>query len=163
MIDLHAFKAMALATLTANKKLVKQLKKRSKNSLDLLFKTQHEQVFEEIDCLECANCCKTTSPIFYASDIDRISRQLKLKPATFIETYLKIDEDDDYVLQSAPCPFLGYDNKCIVYESRPKACREYPHTNRKRMYQILNLTVRNSLICPATFKILENIKSEIPG
>ncbi len=162
MIDITAFQDKAQKSLESNKKLVKSLKKKAKHGLDDLFEHHHDAVFEELDCLTCANCCKTTSPIFYRPDIERISKQLKLKPSIFIETYLTLDEENDYVLQSTPCPFLGYDNKCIIYANRPKACREYPHTNRKRIYQILNLTLKNSLVCPATLKILERIKNELP-
>lgn len=65
----------------------------------------HEDVFAHTDCLTCANCCKTTGPLFTQSDIERISKYLKLKPQQFIETYLRVDEDKDYVLQSVPCTF----------------------------------------------------------
>ncbi|MEP4671118.1 MAG: YkgJ family cysteine cluster protein, partial [Cyclobacteriaceae bacterium] len=122
------------------------------------FHEQHAEAFKTIDCLECANCCKTTSPIFQQSDIERVAKTLKMKTPQFIEEYLKLDEDDDYVLLSSPCPFLGDDNKCIVYESRPKACREYPHTDRKRMYQITGLTLKNTLICPAVANIVKNLQ-----
>ena len=81
-----------------------------------------------------------------------------MKPSEFITTYLKIDTEGDYVLQSAPCPFLGSDNYCSVYEHRPRACREYPHTNRRKMQQILDLTYRNTLVCPAVFWIVEEMR-----
>lgn len=141
---------------------LKKLKKTNPKKLDIAFHTLHEEVFEEIDCLACANCCKTTSPIFKNSDIERLSKSLKMKVTEFIEEYLRVDEEDDYVLKTAPCPFLGDDNKCIVYKNRPTACREYPHTNRKNMYQILNLTVRNTLVCPAVSRIVETLKNSEP-
>src|SRR5690606_32295299 len=125
--------------------LLKKFRQQKPKGLDDRFHAQHEAVFREIDCLECANCCKTTSPLFIMADIERLAKVLRMKPQAFIETYLTIDEDGDYVLQSTPCPFLGEDNKCFVYEHRPKACREYPHTNRKRMYQIMDITLKNTL------------------
>ena len=143
-----------------NKALVKKLKKAKPKKLDETVHNLHNEVFEEIDCLECANCCKTTSPIFYERDIDRLSKHLKIKPSDFIDTYLKIDEDKDYVLKTAPCPFLDYENYCTVYESRPTACREYPHTNRKRFYQILDLSFKNTDICPAVADIFERLKEK---
>ncbi len=142
---------------TKHKKLLKKLKRQKPKDLDDRFHEQHEAVFQEIDCLECANCCKTTSPLFMMSDIERLAKSLKMKPRAFIETYLRIDEEGDYVLQLSPCPFLGDDNKCFVYENRPKACREYPHTNRKRMYQIMDITLKNTLICPAVARVVERI------
>ena len=118
----------------------------------------HEEVFEETDCLTCANCCKTTSPIFYQNDIERLSNALKVKPGDFIEQYLCVDEDRDYVLKSTPCPFLGQDNYCSVYQDRPKACREYPHTHRKKVVQIMDLVYKNTFVCPAVFEMVERLK-----
>ncbi len=143
-----------------NKKLTEKLKKTKPKSLDDTVHKLHNETFDEIDCLDCANCCKTTSPTFYERDIDRLAKHLKVKPSEFIEQYLKIDEDGDYVLTKAPCPFLDYENYCMVYESRPTACREYPHTNRKRFYQILNLSLKNTEICPAVANIFEKLKKE---
>lgn len=141
-----------------NKTFLQKLRKQKPKDLDDRFHQLHEEIFDKIDCLECANCCKTTSPLFLESDIQRLAKTLKMKVPQFIETYLRIDEEGDYVLQSSPCPFLGDDNKCIVYESRPKACREYPHTNRKRMYQITGLTLKNTLVCPAVSQIIRRLQ-----
>jgi len=140
------------------KKLKQKLTKSNPKKLDQQFHELHEKVFEEVDCLECANCCKTTSPIFRDVDIERLSSHLGMKAVDFIAKYLYLDDDKDYVLNSSPCPFLGNDLYCSVYESRPKACREYPHTDRKNMTQILNLTLKNTKVCPAVGEIMERIK-----
>lgn len=81
-----------------------------------------------------------------------------MKPGEFIDKYLRIDEDKDYVLKQSPCPFLDSDNYCLVYEDRPNACRDYPHTDRKKMEQILDLTYRNTLVCPAVLEMTERLK-----
>jgi Fe-S-cluster containining protein len=52
---------------------------------------------------------------------------------------------------------LQGDNKCIIYEDRPKACREYPHTNRRKMKQIFTLTLKNSACCPAVEKVMDDL------
>lgn len=145
-----------------NKKYLQRLKKKDARTVDDNFHQIHEEVFEEMDCLTCANCCKTTSPIFYPTDIERVAKFLKLKPGDFIEKYLRVDEDKDYVLKSSPCPFLGDDNYCSVYEARPKACREYPHTDRKKMVQITELTYKNTLVCPAVSEMVERMKKVLP-
>ena len=142
------------------KKKLLGLKKMNSRKLDELFHTAHEKEFKKTDCLSCANCCKTTSPIFRDVDINRISKRLGMKSQKFIEFYLRIDEDQDYVLQSSPCTFLNDDNTCSIYEDRPLACREYPHTDRKNMYQILDLTAKNILVCPAVEKIVEEITND---
>lgn len=138
-------------------RFLKKLKKNPPKDLDRQFHQAHQEAFEEIDCLDCANCCKTTSPIFYDKDVERMAAHFKMKPAEFYDEYLRTDEDGDQVLKSSPCPFLLDDNKCMAYESRPKACREYPHTDRKRMHQVLNLTAKNTRVCPAVSKMVDEM------
>lgn len=145
-----------------NQLLVKKLKKSKPKNLDDNTHEAHDAAFDKIDCLQCANCCKTTSPIFYDRDIDRLAKHLKIKPSAFVTQYLHLDEVGDYVLNTAPCPFLDYENYCMVYESRPTACREYPHTNRKRFYQILDLSLKNTEICPAVATVFEELRKIYP-
>ena len=121
----------------------------------------HEREFEKTDCLACANCCKTTGPLFTEKDIVRIAKHLRMKPQAFTEQYLRIDEDRDRVLQELPCTFLGADNRCSIYEVRPKACREFPHTDRKKFQQITHLTLKNVAICPAAFNIVEDLRNAL--
>jgi Fe-S-cluster containining protein len=93
-------------------------------------------------------------------DVIRISKALRIKAQDVEDKYLKMDEDDDYVFRSMPCPFLREDNYCSIYENRPKACREYPHTNRKKIYQIRQLTLTNAETCPAVGEILKRLKRD---
>lgn len=158
IMDLPRHREKARQKAAENKKFLLGLKKKDARIVDDAFHQAHHDVFEEIDCLTCANCCKTTSPIFYQTDIERVARALKMKPGDFVEKYLRIDEDRDFVLKGAPCPFLGQDNYCMVYADRPKACREYPHTDRKKMVQIMDLTLKNTVVCPAVFEMVERLK-----
>jgi uncharacterized protein len=157
-LNLEQFKLQSKNKEQENKKFLVGLKKKDSRKVDNVFHSMHNEVFEEFDCLTCANCCKTTSPIFYQNDIERLSKSLRMKPGDFITKYLRIDEDKDYVLKSSPCPFLDSENYCTVYDDRPKACREYPHTDRKKMVQITELTFKNTMVCPAVFEMLERIK-----
>lgn len=141
-----------------NKQLVEKLIRKKPKDLDEVTEKLHNEAFEQIDCMSCGNCCKTTSPIFYQKDIDRLSKHLKMKPGTFVEKYLHIDSDQDYVLNTAPCAFLNPDNSCSVYDIRPLACQTYPHTNRKKFFQLLRLSFNNTLICPAVQKVFEGLK-----
>jgi uncharacterized protein len=160
-VNLEQFRIQSKNKEKENRKYLAGLKKQDSRKLDDVFHTVHEEVFEEVDCLTCANCCKTTSPIFYQTDIERVAKALRMKPGDFITKYLRIDEDKDYVLQSSPCPFLDSENYCSVYEDRPKACREYPHTDRKKMIQITELTFKNTMVCPAVLEIVERLKKII--
>ncbi|MCG9880301.1 MAG: YkgJ family cysteine cluster protein [Bacteroidia bacterium] len=137
------------------------MRKQKNPQLDTIIQDLHDQAFEEIDCLQCANCCKTTGPLLLNKDIDRLAKDLKMRPADFTEKYLKIDEDKDYVFKQLPCPFLGSDHYCHVYEARPNACREYPHTQQRNQFQKLPITQKNSLICPAVAKITEELKLQL--
>lgn len=157
-MNLAEFNTRSIREKEQNKKFFAKLKKKSPKNLDEFVHDLHDKVFDEIDCLKCANCCKTTSPIFYNRDIERLAKHMRIRPSDFIEKYLRIDEDNDYVLQSSPCPFLSQDNYCQVYDVRPNACKEYPHTNRKKMSQILDLTFRNTLVCPAVLEITARLK-----
>ena len=135
------------------KKIIARLRKMRKGDVDKNIHHLHQEAFAKIDCLECANCCKTTGPLFSNKDINLIAGHLKLTPNAFINNYLQIDEENDYVLQTVPCPFLGNDNYCSIYQVRPKACREYPHTDRVNQLGILKLTEKNVSICPAVADI----------
>ncbi len=160
-MDLEQFKLQSGNKEQENRKFLASLKKKDARKVDDTFHDTHDAVFQEIDCLACANCCKTTSPIFYQNDIERVAKSLRIKPGVFVEKYLRIDEDNDYVLKSSPCPFLDGENYCSVYEDRPKACREYPHTDRKKMIQITELTFKNTKVCPAVLEIVERLKKII--
>ena len=144
-----------------NKKFFAKLRAKPPKNLDYMMQELHEQEFQVTDCLSCANCCKTTGPLFTAKDISRISKRFKMKEFDFIQQYLRIDEDNDYVLQQTPCVFLGADNYCSIYEYRPKACREFPHTGRKKFQQISKLTLENVKMCPAAFNIVEALKESV--
>lgn len=144
-----------------NKKFFAKLKKKAPKNMDYIMQELHEEEFERTDCLTCANCCKTTGPLFTNADIERIAKHFRLKPQQFIDQYLRIDEDNDYVLQEVPCTFLDNENYCMIYDVRPKACREFPHTDRKKFQQISNLTLKNVAICPAAYNIVEEMKKKI--
>lgn len=145
------------------KKYFEKLKKRTPNNLDFVVQELHISEFKRTDCLTCGNCCKTTSPIFTEKDIRRIAKYVKMKEHQFITTYLERDQDDFYVLKTSPCSFLDLnDNRCSIYDVRPKACNEYPHTNRRKFIQLTNLTMKNTEICPAVYNIVEALKKKLP-
>ena len=144
------------------KKLYKQFLERvDKNKSLKLLPQFHEEAFEKIDCLKCANCCKNYSPRFKTPDIKRISRHLKMKEGDFIETYLKLDEDGDYVANTAPCPFLGADNYCSIYDERPSDCHRFPYSDEDVFIKRQQLTLKNASFCPITYYVLENLMKSL--
>lgn len=144
-----------------NKTFFEKLKKIPVKELDSITNDLHEKAFEKIDCLKCANCCATTGPLLKNKDIQNLADHLKIKQGSFAEKYLKVDEDNDYVFKSMPCPFLKSDNCCSVYSARPNACRQFPHTNQRNIRSILPITYLNSMICPAVAYVVEGLKKQI--
>jgi Fe-S-cluster containining protein len=160
-MNLDSFNSISKLKRKENKKFFRDLKKINSKKLDQTIHSLHNNEFECIDCLKCANCCKTTGPLFTDKDISRISKFLKIKPSLFTDKFLRIDEDHDFVLKTLPCSFLLDDNRCSIYDVRPKACREFPHTDRIKQKQLLSLTQKNTEVCPAVFNIIENLKKEL--
>jgi len=141
-----------------NKAFLDKLKKVRPPDLDVVTNKFHEEAFEHIDCLKCANCCNTTGPMLKNRDIAALSKHFKLRESEFTSKYLRTDEDGDYVFKSMPCPFLKSDNYCSVYSARPNACREYPHTQQRDIVGKIPITYLNSMICPAVAVVVEKLK-----
>lgn len=160
-MNVEFYKIEARKKAKEHKKFLENLRRKPPKNLDSIVENVHEEVFQEIDCMQCANCCKTTGPLFTPKDVERISKNLRMKPKDFEARFLQTDEDQDLVLQNLPCWFLGENNECTIYEFRPKACREYPHTNRKKIFQINNLMLKNTLICPAAFVWVEKMQEKL--
>ena len=137
--------------------------KKKLEGMDLQVQALHDKITAQTDCLACANCCRSLGPRITDKDLERMAKVLRMKTVDVIDKYLRIDEDGDMVFQSMPCPFLGADNYCPIYESRPKACREYPHTDRKRFYQIYNLSIKNAYTCPIVYEVLQQLTKATPN
>jgi uncharacterized protein len=133
------------------------LQRADKNKVLKQLPMLHEEAFSKIDCLQCGNCCKGYSPRFKTPDIKRISKHLKMKEGDFINQYLRVDEDGDYVMRSAPCAFLGDDNYCSIYDVRPSDCERFPYTDEDVMVKRQNITLKNSSFCPAVYYVLEKL------
>lgn len=156
--EFESLKERAAGEAPKTKQFFQKLRRRPPAKLDVVVQELHHQVFEEVDCLSCANCCKSISPIVTDRDIDRMARSLRISPSELISRHLHLDNDGDYVFRQQPCPFLMSDNYCSIYEDRPKACREYPHTDRRKFEQLLYLTLKNTYVCPAVYRIVERMK-----
>lgn len=117
----------------------------------------HEEAFARIDCLQCANCCKNHSPRFKQPDIKRIAKSLRMKEGDLVAHYLKLDNEGDYVVRTLPCPFLAEDNTCNIYDDRPSDCRRYPYTDEDVFLKRTQLTLKNTLICPIAYTVMEKL------
>ena len=137
-------------------------KKGERNKVLDLLPELHEEAFSRIDCLQCANCCKNYSPRFKTPDIKRIAKHLRMKESDFIDTYLRLDEEGDYVARTTPCPFLGQDNYCSIYEVRPSDCERFPYTDEDVLIKRPAITQKNSTFCPIVYFVLEKLIAALP-
>ncbi|MGN6402542.1 MAG: YkgJ family cysteine cluster protein [Flavisolibacter sp.] len=137
------------------------LERADKNKVLRQLPQLHEEAFEKVDCLQCAACCKNYSPRFKTPDVKRISKHLGMKESNFIETYLRVDEDGDFVVKASPCPFLGADNFCSIYDVRPSDCARFPYTNEDVIVKRQKLTLTNASFCPITFYVLEKLSQAL--
>lgn len=133
------------------------LQRADKNSVLKKLPQLHEEAFEKNDCLSCAACCKNYSPRFKTPDIKRISKHLRMRESEFIDTYLNVDNEGDFVVKSTPCPFLGSDNYCSIYEVRPLDCARFPYTDEDVLIKRRELTLKNASFCPITFYVLKQL------
>jgi Fe-S-cluster containining protein len=136
----------------------KLLEKGPKNKILAALPQLHDNAFAQVNCLDCAACCKNYSPRFKQPDIKRIAKHLRIKEGELVARYLRLDEDNDYVLQSEPCPFLGADNACSIYDERPSDCRRFPYTDEDVLLKRIPLTLKNSTFCPITYTVLEQLR-----
>ncbi len=133
------------------------LQRADKNKVLKRLPQLHDEAFKKIDCLQCAACCKSYSPRFKTPDVKRISKHLGMKESDFIQAYLLVDEEGDFVAKSRPCPFLGEDNYCTIYDVRPSDCARFPYTNEDVLIKRQKLTLKNASFCPIVYYVLDRL------
>lgn len=122
---------------------------------------EDEKVWQEVDCMNCANCCKTMTPIFTPEDIDRIALHLNMSAEAFFDQYLEVEADTGSTVNKIlPCVFL-VDNKCSIYEVRPIDCAEFPHHNKRPFDDYNDTFIQNVYRCPATYDLVKRLKERI--
>ena len=160
-MDLQEFRKKAVRK---KKKLTSFLQKLDEivpEDMPQLVLEEDVKVWQEVDCMACANCCKTMTPTFTKKDILRISEHLGMKPKDFKEKWLHKEEDTgDWVNKQQPCQFL-IDNKCSIYEVRPIDCAEFPHHNKKPFDLYNDTFIQNVHRCPATFMLVNKLRKRI--
>ena len=158
-VNLKSFKQKVARNAKQLRSFLSKLERRAPKGLDNLAEFISPQVWAETDCLSCANCCKTMSPTFTATDIKRIAAHFSITPKEFKEKWLEYDaKDNDWVNVSQPCQFLNLStNMCAIYEVRPADCAGFPHLKKKKFVEYLHVHKQNISYCPATFKMVEKM------
>jgi Fe-S-cluster containining protein len=117
-----------------------------------------QEVWQEVDCLTCANCCKKMTPTFTTKDLKRISAHFQMTPEAFRKKWLVKDRNKDLVNKQQPCQFLNLeDNKCSIYEIRPEDCSGFPHLSKRKWSEYAHVHKQNIDYCPATYKLVEKL------
>jgi Fe-S-cluster containining protein len=139
---------------------------KSRDHSDRILRRIAEGIQEQIDCTQCANCCKTSTTEIGERDIDRLTRRLGTGREDFLRGYTMRDDEGALSLQfneaEGGCVFLG-GNLCTVYEARPDTCQRYPHLVRgsgsiaSRMWSLVD----RAAVCPIVYNSLEAFKEQM--
>ena len=133
----------------------------SNEKLDALVQETTDAVWKQIDCTQCANCCRTLQIVVDSKDVKRLATRLGLSPQQFSRKYMHTDADGVKHLASTPCVFLGADNRCTVYEDRPQACHDFPYLHAKDFRQRTFMMIDNCATCPITFNVWQQLKQRL--
>lgn len=162
LLSLRKMKNQMIANRSIFKRFLSKLEKNPPRGLDVMAVQADALVWTETDCLACANCCKTMTPTFTNQDVKRISAHLHMSVEDFRKKWLKKDRQGDWVNKQQPCQFLNLkDNKCSIYEVRPKDCSGFPHHTRRRMVDYIHVFKQNIEYCPATYRMVQRMMEKV--
>jgi len=133
----------------------------SNKELDAMVQETTDEVWKQIDCLACGNCCRTLQIVVDDKDIQRLSQRLKMTPQQFSRQYVETDSSRTHYLKSTPCSFLGEDNRCSVYADRPQACHDFPYLHAADFRQRTLMTIDNTAVCPIVFNVWQQLKERL--
>jgi Fe-S-cluster containining protein len=163
-VNLRSFKQGTKHNKSRLKRFLTRLAKQPPGGLDKIKIEADKEVWQEVNCLHCANCCKTMSPTYTKKDISRISKYLVISEKTFKEKWLYKDKDGDWLNRQQPCQFLDIKtNMCNVYEVRPEDCAGFPHHTKRKMTDYMHVYKQNVGYCPATSGWVEKIMEKLDG
>jgi uncharacterized protein len=163
-INLRAFKGVVRRNKRRIKSFLSRLEKKPFRGLDNFVTDADKNIWKQVDCLSCANCCKTMSPTYTKNDVKRISKHLGMAQKAFREKWLYKDKTGDWMNVKQPCQFLDLKtNMCSIYSVRPRDCAAFPHHTKRRMVDYMHMYKQNIEYCPATLKVVEKIMEKVNG
>ena len=161
-VNLRAFRKNVKANKSAFKRYLTKLEKKPPRALDKIALRADLDMWQETDCLSCANCCKTMSPTYTPADLKRISSHFDMTVDEFKAKWLYKDRNNDWLNKKQPCQFLNLtDNKCSIYPIRPKDCAGFPHHTKKKMIDYVHVYKQNIEYCPATYRWIEKMRERV--
>lgn len=161
-INLRIFRKRVAENRSSFRRFLSKIAKTPPRGLDTLAVAMDLEMWKRTDCLACANCCKTMSPTYNKKDLLRIAAHLNMSVDDFKRKYLRKDRQGDWINRQQPCQFLNLDdNKCSIYEVRPRDCAGFPHHTRKRMVDYIHVFKQNIEYCPATYRVVQLMKDRL--
>ena len=161
-VNLRSFRQKVRHNKKSLKSFLSRIGKNPPRGLDKITARVEKEVWKEVDCLSCANCCKTMSPTYTKADIKRIAKHFSQTPEAFRKQWLRKDRSGDLLNKTEPCQFLNLtDNKCSIYAIRPLDCSGFPHLAKKKMVDYMHVHKQNIEYCPATYKMVERMQQLI--
>ena len=159
-VNLRSFKQKVRHNGKQLKSFLTKVSKHNSKAWEVNAEEVNKEVWQEVDCLSCANCCKTMTPTFTPTDIKRIAAHLNTTPKEFKEKWLHYDKKDkDWLNKLNPCQFLNLKtHKCDIYDVRPADCAGFPHLTKKKMVDYVHVHKQNVALCPATYKMVEKMQ-----
>jgi Fe-S-cluster containining protein len=128
------------------------------STLDAMADAADKEVWKEIDCLACSNCCRTMTPTYTFKDLQRISKHLGMTISQLKAKWLYKNREGEWMNVNTPCQFLDRKtNMCSIYVVRPADCAEFPHLNKRKLTDYIHVHKQNVNHCPATFKMVEKL------
>ena len=163
VFSLRSFRRKALRRKTSFRRFLTKLEKNPPKKLDELTATVEKEVWKEIHCVNCANCCKVMTPTYTPADMKRISSRFGMTVQEFKDRWLYEERSTgDWLNRSTPCQFLDLKtNLCTIYEIRPADCAGFPHFPKKKMVEYLHMHKQNIEYCPATYRMVEKIMERL--
>lgn len=162
-VNLRSFKQKLHYHKKSFKRFLSKIEKNPPKTLHAMVEKIDAEIWQETDCLSCANCCKVMTPTFTLKDMKRIAAHLSMTVDEFKAKWLDYDKKDgDWMNKKQPCQFLNLqDNKCSIYEVRPADCAGFPHLTKKKMVDYIHVHKQNIQYCPATYKMVEKLMEAV--
>jgi Fe-S-cluster containining protein len=162
-VNLRSFAKKVNLNKRAFKRYLGKVEKNPPKDLYKTLVTIDKQVWQEVDCLSCANCCKKMTPTFTEKDIKRIANHLEMTPVAFKDKWLQYDKKGaEWTNVKQHGQFLDLKtNMCNIYDVRPADCSGFPHFTKKQPVLYLHVHQQNILYCPATYSMVEKMMERI--
>jgi Fe-S-cluster containining protein len=158
--DLKRIYRLATRRQAENRSFLRWLKYRHRWTKREVMELQVEltnEVWAEVDCRECANCCAAMQLQLTARDCAQAAKAAGMTSEAFRRQHTDKHHDGFWYLKAQPCLFLA-DKQCSIYEQRLSRCRGFPYLHTNILDNMAG-TLEKAAYCPLVFNVLERMKA----